>query len=104
MKYISQSKWIEIKKDKLPCACALCGKNKAVELAHMPLHKRNFNSKKVHKYLDNERNAVPICIECKEVLSECYEGRLIAVKWLRSKYPDWDEWYDSLPFKIKEVY
>ena len=54
--------------------------------------------------LDHEYNAVPICLSCKEVLSECYEGRLIAVEWLRSQYPDWDEWYDSLNLKVKEMY
>ena len=97
------AKWNQIKKDKFPSACILCGKNAAVELAHMPLHKRYFNNRKFHKYIDVERNAVPVCLECKE-FSESYEGRIIAVEWLRSKYDDWDDWYDGLPFRIKEKY
>ncbi len=97
-------KWIAIKKELFPCACVLCAKNKATELAHMPLHKRYFNSKKFHKYIDVKYNAVPVCNECKETLSENHEGRVIAVAWLRSKYPDWDEWYDGLSIRIKEMY
>ena len=81
--------------------CVLCAKNSSQELAHMPYHKRYFNSRKFHKYIDVEQNAIPICLDCKE-FSETREGRMIAVDWLRNKFDNWDEWYHSVPAKIKE--
>jgi hypothetical protein len=97
--------WIEIGKRLIPNAvCVLCGKESAKELAHMPRHKRNAPAK-THKWINVEENAVPIGFDCKE-FSETHEGRLIAVAWLREKFgrEQWDNWYDNLPFRIKEDY
>ena len=84
--------------------CVLCKKENAKELAHMPRHKR-YAPKKTHKHINVEENAVPIGFACKE-FSETYEGRVIAVVWLREKFgrEHWDNWYDNLPFLIKEEY
>lgn len=83
--------------------CVLCKKENAKELAHMPRHKR-YAPAKTHKFINVEYNAVPIGYNCKE-FSETYEGRVIAVAWLKEKFgSSWDEWYDNLPFKIKESY
>ena len=82
----------------------LCKEENAKELAHMPRHKRDAGAK-FHKYINVEYNAVPIGFDCKE-FSETYEGRLIAVAWLREKFGRevWDNWYDNLDFLIKEKY
>ena len=82
--------------------CVLCNNENATELAHMPRHKR-YAPKKTHKFINVEMNAVPIGYNCKE-FSETYEGRKIAVAWLREKFgrEKWDSWYDGLGFKVKE--
>ena len=104
-RYIKQSKWLEIGKRLVPNSmCVLCNKEPAKELAHMPRHRR-YAPKKTHKFINVEYNAVPIGYNCKE-FSETYEGRKIAVAWLREKFgiEEWNAWYDSLPFKIKESF
>lgn len=83
--------------------CVLCKQESSMELAHMPRHKR-YAPKKTHKFINVEYNAVPIGFKCKE-FSETYEGRKVAVAWLREKFGvEWDDWYDNLPFKIKESF
>ena len=84
--------------------CVLCGKENAKECAHMPRHKR-YAPAKTHKFINVEENAVPIGFKCKE-FSETRDGRKIAVEWLRSKFgrKHWDDWYNALPFRIKEDY
>ena len=102
---MAKEHWNDISKRLVTGAmCVLCMKEKAKELAHMPRHKR-YAPAKTHKFINVEENAVPIGYNCKE-FSETYEGRKIAVAWLRNKFgrKAWDEWYDSLPFIIKEFY
>ncbi len=97
--------WNEIAARLIPGAdCVLCGNESAAELAHMPCHKRN-SPMKMNKHINVEECAVPIGFDCKE-FSETYEGREIAVEWLRDKFgvEHWNTWYDNLPFKIKDIF
>ena len=106
MERVRKETWNEISERLVTGAmCVLCKNEGAKELAHMPFHKRDFNNRKMHKHLNVEKDAVPIGFDCKE-FSETYEGRVIAVVWLREKFgrEEWNEWYDNFPAKIKESY
>jgi len=102
---VRKETWNEIAARLIPGAtCVLCEDEPAKELAHMPRHKRDAGAK-FHKYIDVEEDAVPIGFDCKE-FSETHKGRIIAVAWLREKFgkDHWNNWYDNLPFKIKDKY
>ena len=103
-RYVKQSKWIEIGKRMAYSMCAYCKKQGAQETAHAIRHKR-YNKPKMHKYIDVEENACPVCHDCQK-LSETREGRLIAWDWLCEKfgYEHMKNWHDNLPFLIKESF
>ena len=110
VRYVTQGKWIEIKKQLwaesilgIPI-CAYCGKRNANELAHALLHKR-YGKSQHHKYVNVRENAAPCCFECQKA-SETKNGRQIAWDYLciREGGEHMRTWYDNVPMLIKEIF
>ena len=107
MKYVTQSAWLELKKELFADRplCKLCKVKSATELAHGIVHKRATRNKKTHKWLDVKENAIEICTDCQK-LSETWNGRQMAwnVNGKRYGFENMEAWYDSLPLKFKEIF
>ena len=103
-RYVTQSKWIELKKELLADypMCKFCRIRPAVHLHHGIINKAKLRNKKMHKFLDHKFNAIEICAEC-HFSADAYEMRRTAY-WINvTRYgDDVAVWYDELPIKIKE--
>ena len=85
--------------------CHYCFERKSTQGAHALVHKRVYNKRKRHKYIDVRENFMPCCDEC-AAYSETYAGRCYAwgvlCSWHGRKIIK--DWYDGLNLKVSEVF
>ena len=102
---IRMSKWNDIKRELFASypMCRLCMIRPAVHLHHAVINKGKVRNKKLHKYLDHKYNALEVCEKC-HLGADSYQYRQRAYQINCDRYgkEEMKEWYDNLPFKIKE--
>ena len=107
MKYVKQSAWNELKKDLFENrpVCKLCKVKPAVHLHHCIVSKGQARNRKFHKHLNVIENALEVCSDC-HVGADAYNVRLMAWQIQCQRYgrERINDWYDNLPFKVKEAY
>ena len=105
MKYVKQSAWNELKKELFADypMCKLCMIRPAVHLHHAVINKGKVRNKKFHKLLDCKENALEVCEKCHKT-ADGYHKRMKAYRINVDRYGEehMRDWYDSLPFKVKE--
>ena len=107
MRYIKQNAWTELKKEMFEYrpVFKLCKVKPAIHLHHCIVSKGKVRNKKMHKYLNVIENALPVCEECHKG-ADAYNVRLMSwqIKCKEFGEVHMDDWYDALPFKVKEEF
>ncbi len=72
---------------------------------HCIVSKGQVRKRKFHKFLDHECNALEVCEKCHKT-ADGYQVRLKAWQIKCAEYGEeaMREWYDGLPFIVKERY
>ncbi len=99
------AKWNSLKRELFANypICQLCEVQQAVHLHHCIVSKGQVRNRMMHKYLDVIENALEVCQDC-HVGADAYNTRLLAwnIQCRRYGRERINEWYDNLPFKVKE--
>ena len=104
VRYVTQGKWIEIKKELFPSICQYCMVKDATQLMHALFYKRYLPGQKNAKIRDVRENALQGCDDCQK-FSETRAGREHAWEMLKKREgaEHMREWYDDFPAKFKEL-
>ena len=98
-------KWNNLKRDLFAShpLCKLCKIRPAVHLHHAVINKGKVRNKRLHGYLDVKENALEVCEEC-HLKADSYDRRRWSYNFNSGRYgyEHMKNWYDSLPFKVKE--